>query len=122
MPAYSTLYAELATSLVTEIVDSGTPYLPADVFLNVNFPAIAGNCTDPAAFQWILSRINPGFLSPADVEWCGSTRLPTEDSVEDTDGCYISVSVGSATSKATANSTQQAEVLAKLKNRLVCLP
>lgn len=71
----------------------------------------------------MLSRINTANKStPADVNTCGSTRLPTETSVVDTAGCYASISVGVATTKADATAAEQAIVLGKLKKILSCLP
>lgn len=123
VPIASTVYAELATELTSKIIDSGTPYLPDGVFLNVNFPSVTGDCTDPAAFKWVLSRINPGAFSESDVEWCGSDRLPTESDVVGTDGCYASVSIGDAEDKTTNNDVaSQSVVLSKLEDILSCLP
>jgi hypothetical protein len=70
----------------------------------------------------VLSRINVGVFSSPDTEQCGETRLPTETSVVDTDGCYISVSVGDANDKTTASAEKQAVVLKKLQSLLTCLP
>ncbi|UPK93629.1 hypothetical protein LCI18_004564 [Fusarium solani-melongenae] len=122
VPARSLVYAELATKLVKKVVDSGKPYLPKDVFLNVNFPKVEGKCTDASKFKWVLSRINPGVFSKPDTEWCGDDRLPTETDVLLEDGCYISVSIGDATDKTTVNDERQDVVLAKLRDMLVCLP
>lgn len=123
-PGRSTVYAELATTLTNAILASGAPYLPAYTWLNVNFPEVTGGCTDASAFKWVLSRINPQtpILSSDDVETCGDDELPTESEVEDTDGCYISVSVGDASDKTTAKADKQAVVLAKLRSWLTCLP
>ncbi|OTB05367.1 hypothetical protein M426DRAFT_319907 [Hypoxylon sp. CI-4A] len=121
VPARSTVYAELATKLTNAVLDAGAPYLPEDVFLNVNFPKVEDDCTDPANFKWVLSRINPGTFSDPDVETCGSDRLPTETSVIDAGGCQISVSVGDSTDKTTAPAEKQAVVLQKLGSLLTCL-
>ncbi|PNY30057.1 Acid phosphatase [Tolypocladium capitatum] len=122
VPNRSIVYAQLATALTNKIVASGKPYLPEDVFLNVNFPKVEGACTNATDFKWILSRINPGTFSRPDVEWCDSTRLPTELSVAGRDGCYISVSIGDASDKTTVNDGRQKVVLDKLRDMLVCLP
>ncbi|KAI4869032.1 sure-like protein [Hypoxylon rubiginosum] len=122
VPARSTVYAQLATQLTNAVLDAGAPYLPEDVWLNVNFPKVEGDCTDPANFEWVLSRINPGLFSEQDVEWCGGTRLPTESSVIDAGGCRISVSVGDSTDKTTAPAEKQAVVLEKLSSMFTCLP
>ncbi|KAI0121514.1 sure-like protein [Hypoxylon sp. NC0597] len=121
VPARSTVYAQLATQLTNAVLDSGAPYLPPDVFLNVNFPKVEGDCTDPSKFKWVLSRINPGVFSDRDVETCGTDRLPTETSVIDAGGCQISVSVGDSTDKTTAPAEKQAVVLQKLGSLLTCV-
>ncbi|KND93822.1 Acid phosphatase [Tolypocladium ophioglossoides CBS 100239] len=122
VPDRSFVYAQLATALTNKIVASGKPYLPKDVFLNVNFPKVKGACTDASNFKWVLSRINLGIFSPPDVEWCGSKRLPTELYVSGRGGCYISVSIGDASDKTTINDGRQKVVLDKLRDMLVCLP
>ncbi|KAL7624408.1 hypothetical protein AAE478_005972 [Parahypoxylon ruwenzoriense] len=121
VPARSTVYAQLATRLTNAVLDSGAPYLPDDVFLNVNFPKVEGACTDPDNFKWVLSRVNPGLFSEPDAVTCGSDRLPTESSVIDAGGCRISVSVGDASDKTTAPKEKQAVVLKKLNSLLTCL-
>ncbi|KAH7145944.1 survival protein sure-like phosphatase/nucleotidase [Dactylonectria estremocensis] len=121
VPTRSLVYAELATILVNQVIDSGKPYLPADTFLNVNFPKVTGSCTKASDFKWVLTRINPGTFSAPDVEWCGDDRLPTETEVILGGGCHISVSIGDASDKTTVNDDRQATVLAKLKDILVCL-
>ncbi|KAI2601712.1 sure-like protein [Hypoxylon sp. NC1633] len=121
VPARSTVYAQLATQLTNAVLNSGAPYLPDEVWLNVNFPEVTGACTDPANFKWVLSRINPGIISAPDVDYCGDDRLPTESSVIDAGGCQISVSVGDATDKTTAPAEKQAVVLQKLGSMLTCL-
>ncbi|KAI9149504.1 Acid phosphatase [Paramyrothecium foliicola] len=122
VPVRSRVYGELAAILTNKVIASGKPYLPDDVFLNVNFPVVTGECENVADFKWVLSRINPGIVSAPDVEWCGDDRLPTESEVLDTDGCYIAVSIGDAADKTTVNDDRQAIVLNKLRDFLTCLP
>lgn len=71
----------------------------------------------------MLSRIWPAvpLLDPADVETCGSDRLPLERKVVDTSGCYASISVGN-TNKLDADKDAQADVLKRLSSLLSCLP
>lgn len=121
VPARSTIYAELATTLTNAVIAAGTPYLPEGVWLNVNLPQITEECDDASKFSYVLSRINPGFVSEPDVETCGSDRLPTEADVIGA-GCFVSVSVGDAADKTTADAERQAVVLEKLSDLLVCLP
>ena len=121
---YQTVYADLSTNITQTLVASGKPYLPANIWLNVNFPTVSGStCSSPKNFKFVLSRINTasGSTTP-DVKTCGSTRLPTETSVVNTAGCYASISVGVASTKADASAANQAIVLGKLKNILSCLP
>ncbi|KAK4209923.1 5'/3'-nucleotidase sure [Rhypophila decipiens] len=129
VPLRSTVYAELAGILVDKVVQAGKPYLPQDVWLNVNFPDVKeaeGKCVDVEQFKWVLSRINPaGILSGKDVSTCGADRLPTETDVvneEDGGGCFISVSVGDSNDKTTASKEKQKVVLDKLAGLLTCLP
>ncbi|KAL3481385.1 survival protein sure-like phosphatase/nucleotidase [Aspergillus californicus] len=124
IPAYSTVYAALAAKVVEQVVSAGTPYLPDDVWLNVNFPAVNDDsCTSADDFQFVLTRIFTALplITADDVETCGSTRLPTESSVVGTDGCYVSISVG-ASDKTDADATSQGVVLQKLAGFLSCLP
>ncbi|OJJ42823.1 hypothetical protein ASPZODRAFT_76159 [Penicilliopsis zonata CBS 506.65] len=124
VPLYSQVYAELATNLTDHLVASGTPYLPDDIWLNVNFPAVDDDtCNSADQFSFVLSRIYTAIplISGDDVETCGTDRLPTETEVIDTAGCYVSVSVGK-TDKLDADATLQAVVLDKLSDLLVCLP
>lgn len=123
VPERSTIYADLATNLTNAIIDSGAPYLPDDIFLNVNFPEVTGDCTTSGAFNFVMSRIDPRtVLSSADVDTCGSTALPTELKVVESDGCYASVSVGQCSDKTTADAANQKIVLDKISSILTCLP
>jgi len=121
---YGTIYADLSTTVTQTLIESGKPYLPPNIWLNVNYPAVSSStCSSPAAFEFVLSRINGADSSTAaDVSTCGMTRLPTESSVVGTKGCYASISVGLASTKADASAAQQAVVLGKLKGILSCLP
>lgn len=103
-------------------MEAGTPYLPEDVFLNVNFPSVDG-CSSADDFSFVLSRLFTAvpLITDDDVETCGSNRLPTESDVVDTDGCYVSISVGKS-DKSDADATLQGDVLQKLGDFLTCLP
>ena len=121
-PLYTQIYADLATNLTTRIIDSGKPYLPDGVWLNVNFPDVTNSkCNDVSQFQFVLSRINLGIFSGDDTELCGSDRLPMERNVVDR-RCYVSVSPGDANDKTTVDADRQAVVASKLGNLLSCLP
>lgn len=122
VPARSLVYADLALNLTNAVLAAGAPYLPTEIFLNVNMAEVAGACTDASAFKYVLSRINtPSILSTEDVSICGNEWLPTEKSVVDA-GCYVPVSVGTCTDKSDADSTAQQAVLDKLGSLLTCLP
>lgn len=121
-PLYAQIYGDLATNITMAIIDSGKPYLPDGVWLNVNFPNVDENtCNDINDFQFVLSRINIGLFSPKDVETCGSDRLPMERKVVDA-GCFVSISPGDASDKTTVDVERQAVVLEKLEGLLSCLP
>ncbi|KAL2070566.1 hypothetical protein VTL71DRAFT_13592 [Oculimacula yallundae] len=123
-PAYSAIYAQLATNLTTTLLNSGKPYLPEGVWLNVNFPAsTSALCSKASDFKFILSRIWPAvpFVDPEDIETCGDDRLPLSRKVVGINGCYASVSVGDI-NKLDADAAAQAVVLKKLSSILACLP
>ncbi|KAK1751531.1 survival protein sure-like phosphatase/nucleotidase [Echria macrotheca] len=120
VPARSLVYAELAGMLVDTLAAQEKPYLPPNVWLNVNFGAVGGEgCTRAADFKWVLSRINIGLFSAPDTPHCGTTRLPSEIDVVNR-GCFVSVSVGDARDKSTAPAADQAVVVQKLGNLLSC--
>ncbi|OAA72351.1 acid phosphatase [Cordyceps fumosorosea ARSEF 2679] len=125
-PTVSRVYAGLAAKLTNALIDSGKPYLPRGVWLNVNFPDVDENCLNVDDFNFVLTRITPGWFSPRDVKTCGRTRLPTEMRVykKSKEGlCYVSVSVGDAQDKTTMNDVRkQKMVLEKLGDLLSCLP
>jgi hypothetical protein len=124
-PAYSDVYADLATNLTNHVVAAGKPYLPDGIWLNVNFGSSSDSeCTNPHDFSFVLSRIHVAvpLITPDDVTTCGGDRLPSEIEVSLASGCWASVSVGLASSKNDANATMQGVVLQKLGNLLTCLP
>lgn len=119
------VYADLSTTVTQALVNSGKPYLPSNVWLNVNFPEVNAQCSKPSDFKFVLSRINIAvpFVTPDDVVTCGNDgRLPNENDVIDTNGCYVSISVGDAGDKTTASVAAQRVVLKKLRSILSCLP
>lgn len=122
--SYVKVYTELSTNVTQTLVDSAKPYLPSNIWLNVNFPTVSSStCASSDQFKFVLSRINSASLgTAADLRTCGSRRLPTESKVVGTAGCYASISVGVATSKADASAAQQKIVQQKLARILSCLP
>ena len=94
--------------------------------LNVNYsPVNETSCSCPHDFSYVLSRINTAIplLTPRDVVTCNNGgRLPTETAVINTEGCYVSISVGLADTKLDASAEVQAVVLKKLGSILSCLP
>lgn len=124
-PESSAVFAELALNLTSRIIESGAPYLPNDTYLNVNMAAAVGECADPAAYKWVLTRINPStpLLSSDDVQLCGRDKLPQETEVVHSSGaCYVSVSVGDCSDKTTAAADVQQAVVDKIGDMLTCFP
>ncbi|KZS95218.1 sure-like protein [Sistotremastrum niveocremeum HHB9708] len=120
-PNYPSIYATLSTTITNTLTSTAKPFLPAGIFLNVNFPSTS-SCTSASKFSFVLSRINSASSgTPADVSTCGTTRLPTESSVVGTKGCFVSISVGNATTKDDATAASQATVLSKLSSLLSCI-
>lgn len=124
VPAYSTLYADAIATFVDALTAQSTePFLPAGVFLNINFPSAGSgqSCTSADDFQFVLSRVYSS--SGGDVVTCDNGgKLPTESSVVGTSGCYSSVSIMQASDLKDANQANQTTVLASLSSLLVCLP
>ncbi|KAF2874428.1 acid phosphatase precursor [Massariosphaeria phaeospora] len=120
-PIYSRVYADLALNITSTILRSGSPYLPADVWLNVNFPEVTdSHCNSAGQFKYILTRINWGIFSEKDPLWCGSDRLPTETDIILKKQCLVSISAGDANDKTTVDAARQKVVLDKLRPILSC--
>jgi len=119
---YQRVYADLSLNVTQALLASGPPYLPAGVFLNVNFGAVGDDeCTSAADFGFVLSRIYQSH--GGDVHTCGNNGfLPRESTVIGASGCWASISVASASSKFDASEIAQAVVLSKLSGILTCLP
>lgn len=101
-------------------VTPGVPLLPEGVTVNVNYPAIDG-CMNPSDYKWVFSR-NLANIGQEDIRMCESTVLPTEKDIIAAGGCFISVSVLKATTKANANAELQAAVYRQLnKLPFTCL-
>ena len=125
VPSYSTVYAELSTNITNTLLSSGVPYLPTDIWLNVNYPASTStSCASASDFSFVLSRIfDATVFSGSDAVTCGNGgRLPTETTVVGTSGCYASISVGSTNLDIDASAADQTVVLQKLGSILSCLP
>ena len=107
------IYSNLTTTFVNALVAShASPLLPSGVVVNVNYPAI-DNCPAAEDFKWVFAGV---FTDPfgKDVETCGRTTLPSESTVVETSGCYVSVAVLSASTKLGVGSALQGEVLDRL--------
>ncbi|KAG8812336.1 hypothetical protein FRC17_002073 [Serendipita sp. 399] len=115
------VYAEVATKLVNEVINTGKPYLPAGYGLNVNLPN-AANCKKVEDYKFVLSRVNFD-INPLtdDVEHCGTEHLPTESAVIDAGGCRIPVSVFKGSTKLDVDKATQKIVRDKIGKILTCL-
>lgn len=121
---YPQVYADLSTNVTQTIIASGAPYLPENIWLNVNFSAVSpGRCDNVVDYKFVLSRIWGAvpIITPKDVITCeNGGRLPTEKSVVSAiSGCYASISVGDA--QLDAGIVNQQVVLSKLSGILSCL-
>ncbi|KZT69464.1 survival protein sure-like phosphatase/nucleotidase [Daedalea quercina L-15889] len=99
------------------------PLLPAGIIVSVNYPSI-DNCSDASDYKWVLSR-NLWDPFASDFAACSEdgSVLPTESDVVGTTGCYNSVTVLNATTKADVDSTLQGEVYSRLRELpFSCLP
>ncbi|KAG8811239.1 hypothetical protein FRC17_002561 [Serendipita sp. 399] len=114
------VYAQVATKLVNAVIQSGKPYLPAGVGLNVNLPD-AKNCANVDDYKFVLSRVNID-INPftKDVKQCGTEHLPTESDVIEAGGCNVPVSVFSGTTKLDVDKATQKAVRDKISGILTC--
>jgi hypothetical protein len=120
---YQQIYSDLALNLTETLIASGKPYLPRDIWINVNFPevgAAGAACSKTSDFKFVLTRVYPWFST--DVETCGGASLPDESSVFKAEGCHVSVSVSNAWSKLDVDAATQKVVLDKLSGILSCMP
>lgn len=116
------VFSQLTVKFVNALLKNGPPFLPPGISVNVNYPAsTSSSCASPSDFSFILTRIAPS-NSVTDVETCGTDHLPGETNVVATNGCFASVSVMNATTKADVDATTQAFVLNRLSGFLSCLP
>ncbi|KAH7028778.1 survival protein sure-likephosphatase/nucleotidase-like protein [Microdochium trichocladiopsis] len=121
VPVRSTFYAQIGTKITNAVIASGVPYLPANIFLNVNFPEVTDSCNSLDDVTYVLTRINIGLFSAPDALHCGTTRLPSEFDVINRKGCYVTVSVGDANDKTTASADKQKAVIDKIGSLFTCI-
>lgn len=117
------LYSALAVDFVNALISSSErPVLPNATIVNVNFPP-TNNCTTIDDFEFVFTRNhNPEDPDATDVETCGTTQLPVAAFVDTDVGCYASVTVLSAVTKADVDAATQKAVLDRISDILVCLP
>lgn len=118
----SWIYAALTVHYTETLLDAfAWPTLPPGVIVNVNYAPIDG-CPSPFDYRWVFSRNLPD-SSATDIWTCGSNTLPAENDVVATSGCYNSVSVLNATTKADVGPELQWEVYSRLLGLpFSCLP
>ncbi|KAL7278593.1 hypothetical protein ACG7TL_007594 [Trametes sanguinea] len=119
----ASLYSNLSVALVSALFNSSArPVLPAGTTLNVNFAptsvGVAGKakskCATMGDFKWVFTRVVPAAKHAKDVETCGSTHLPDEETVVHS-GCFAAVSVVNAHTKDDVDAATQSTVLERLK-------
>ncbi|THV02677.1 survival protein sure-like phosphatase/nucleotidase [Dendrothele bispora CBS 962.96] len=115
----SRIYAALTVKFLNILLSYADPILPPGISLNVNYPSIKG-CYSVSSFNFILSRVTPD-ASAVDVETCRKRSLPAEADVVAKHGCFVSVSVFNASTKADVDASTQKVVLDKLAGLLTCL-
>ncbi|TFK47156.1 survival protein sure-like phosphatase/nucleotidase [Heliocybe sulcata] len=110
------LYSAATVDLVNALLASSPPYLPTGIVMNVNYPSLA-DCASASDYKWVLTRILSD-SEATDVETCGTDHLPAESDV--VGGCYASVSVYNASTKADVDAATQGFVLNRLGSFLTC--
>ncbi|KAI5122404.1 hypothetical protein M0805_002955 [Coniferiporia weirii] len=120
------VFAALGTTFTQALLaapfSATSPILPPNITLNVNYPEATGDCTDPTAFSFVLTRLAPATdTTPSDVSTCGTDRLPTENSIVALSGCFASVSaINATTTKTDVDASTQGFVLNRLSTFLTC--
>lgn len=119
----SHVYAFLTTKFV-QILFSGAGsarLVPKGTIVNVNYPALNftadSTCSEPDDVKWVFARLfNAGILDQ-DINICGNGgKLPNGATVVETeDGCFASVVVLDALTKAQAGTDAQTAVYNNLK-------
>ncbi|KAF9264546.1 sure-like protein [Marasmius fiardii PR-910] len=115
------LYAQLTLNFTDAMIAGGTPILPSNISINVNYPPVTTLCADASDFHFVLTRVAPN-SGVTDVNTCGSTHLPGESSVIARTDCFSSVSVMDARTKQDVDAATQAFVLNRISGILSCLP
>ncbi|KAG8859294.1 hypothetical protein FRB96_004509 [Tulasnella sp. 330] len=117
----SHLYSALSMKVLSQILASGAPYLPANTFLNVNFPMPSTECTAVPQYKFILTTSRP--LPSDKAITCDGTTIPDEVTVAAT-GCSVSITAMTAETmlkiKSDVSVDVQDEVRAKLAPLLSC--
>ena len=120
-PVHSAMYALATAQIVQTLADHGRPFLPSNVFLNVNLPEVAeGKCDRLTTYGYILTR-RDSHKHSTNVRCYGSS-LPTEKQVMDKEGCWVSISVLKGSNLLDAAPDRQADVAEVLFPLLSCLP
>jgi len=112
------LYANLTNLFVTNLYNSGKPYLPANLTLAINYPPIE-DCPAVSDYKFVLSKIATGKIET--VQTCGNAQLPQADNVIAKAGCYASVTVLNVNTLKDVNAKKQQKVLTKLGSIISCL-
>ncbi|EPT00069.1 hypothetical protein FOMPIDRAFT_1123409 [Fomitopsis schrenkii] len=118
----SWIYAALTVHYTQTLLDAfAWPTLPPGIIVNVNYAPIDG-CSSPFDYEWVFSRNLPD-SGATDIWTCGNATLPAENDVVATSGCFNSVSVLNATTKADVGPELQWEVYTRLLGLpFSCLP
>lgn len=119
---FAALGMKFTQALLADPFNASMPILPPNITLNLNYPAAEGNCTDPTAFKFVLTRLaNATDDTPSDAFTCGLDRLPVGTAIVAMPGCFASVSVINATTVEDADAVAQEHLLQRLgPNFLTC--
>ncbi|KAF9463376.1 survival protein sure-like phosphatase/nucleotidase [Collybia nuda] len=112
-------YTSLTLKFIQTLIANPGPILPPGVSVNVNY-ASTSSCPTAPSFSFVFTRIAVN-TAATDVVTCGTDHLPDESSTI-RKGCFATVSVFNATTKADVSAVTQAVVLNKIQSILTCLP
>ena len=112
--------SQLTVDFVNALLEGDDDVIvPEDTIININTSDVT-DCTDPDAFDFIFTR-NLADPTATDVVVCGTNHLPVEADVINADGCFVTISVISATTKTDVDAATQQVVFDRVQDILSCL-
>ena len=111
------LYADLTSVFAGTLWNSGSPFLPSKVVLNINYPSIA-SCPTVADYTFVLAKFATDNIET--VQTCGQTQLPLASDVT-AKGCFASVTALNMNTFKDVSAAKQQTILDKMGSLIGCM-